>query len=114
LDKDKQFDALMERADGLLSRYSQLTKDELDELAVTLGAVMQIGNERHTELLERVKENDIVYDQARDELNELRNSITIMEAFILEKGLKDDLMAYAEETLQEFSGEFRPNLTLIQ
>lgn len=110
MNKDMEFDRLMKKAELLIARYNELSKKEMGELNTVLAAAMKISNERTDEMIAQMKENDIIYDKAANEMNELRNSITIMEAFILERGLKDDLMAYTEEILQEF----RPNLTLIQ
>lgn len=87
---------LKSRCDHLLSRYSELTKDETDELVKSTAIVFQTTMEKQSEMIETLEEKIENLDWKHIEMDLLNQAF---ESFVRFKGLEQEFEDYVKETI---------------
>ncbi len=100
----QDLEKLKSRCDDLLSRYSELTKDEIDELVRSTAMVYQTSFERQAKMIEKLERNIETIESKNLEIDLF---MTAHEAFLRILGLEQEFEDFVKDTIAEVETKHR-------
>jgi DNA-binding NarL/FixJ family response regulator len=96
LNKTHDLEKLKSRCDHLLSRYTECTKDEIDELVKSTAIVFQTTMEKQSEMIETLEEKIEAIEWKHIEMDLLNQAY---ESFLRSNGLEQEFEDFVKETI---------------
>jgi hypothetical protein len=104
LNKTHDLEKLKSRCDHLLSRYTECTKDEIDELVKSTAIIFQSTMEKQSDMIETLEEKIEAIEFKNLEFDLF---IEAYEAFLRSKGLEQEFENFVKETIAEVEYKHR-------